>query len=66
LGTDSKKIPPTTAQTQKVKNYAPLSLLIGCMEFLFPKRVGHHFQPGLIPPIINWWALVALVNNLKL
>ncbi len=26
-----------------------LSLPIGWMEFLFPKTVGHHFGPGLIP-----------------
>jgi len=26
-----------------------LSLPIGCMGFLFPKTVGHHFWPGVIP-----------------
>jgi hypothetical protein len=30
-----------------------LSLPIGCMKFLCSKTVGHHFWPGLIPPIVN-------------
>jgi hypothetical protein len=43
---------PTLPHSQKEKtgqHECMLSLPIGCMEFLFPKTVGHHFCPGLIP-----------------
>jgi len=56
--TNKPPLPPP--KTRKVKNYATLSLLIGCMEFLFPKRVGHHFQPGLIPPLYTGGHLLLL------
>jgi hypothetical protein len=54
-----KKIlsPPPTTTTQNLKKIKSrhfecmLSLPIGCMKFLFPKTVGHHFWPGLIPPL---------------
>jgi len=49
--------PPHHTQNLKEKKSrhfdCMLSLPIGCMKFLTSKTVGHHFWPGLIPPIIN-------------
>jgi len=49
--------PPTHPPTQNLKEKKSrhfecmLSLLIGCMKFLFSKTLHHHFWPGLILPL---------------
>jgi hypothetical protein len=44
--------PPPQLNRKKSRNFEfMLSLPIGCMKFLGSKTGGHHFWPGLIPPL---------------
>jgi len=66
-------LPPNTTQNLKGKKTRHFecmqSLPIGCMKFLFPKTVCHHFwliPPIIIPPlantpIINWGYLFTIL-----
>jgi hypothetical protein len=40
---------PLPKGKNRAQHECMLSLPIGWMQFLFPKTVGHHFGPGLIP-----------------
>jgi len=52
-GKYEKSFPPPHPQNIKGKKQGTLSaclgLPIGCMKFLFPKDLGHHFWPGPTP-----------------
>jgi hypothetical protein len=54
-GKMKKIIPPPKKylkEKKKTRHFdCMLSLPIGCMKFPFPKTVGRHFWPGLIPPL---------------
>jgi hypothetical protein len=61
----SPSLPPSPQKAQK-KKLSTLSLLIGCMKFLFPKQLVN-FQPG---QIIGWgytlWRLIALKPSFEI
>ncbi len=49
-----KNSPPRKPKRNKLDPLqGMLSLLIGHMKNYGPKTVGHHFQPGVIPPTAN-------------
>jgi hypothetical protein len=51
-------------QKPRTKKLNLTSLLIGCMTFPFAKKICIHFQPGLIPPFIDWGYLLSPSPNL--